>query len=41
LEEQPAAMSLEHVNMWVESLERKSKFLLTAFPTWTVRGEDV
>ena len=34
-------MSLEHVNMWVEDIGRKTKFLLSAFPTWTIRGEDL
>jgi hypothetical protein len=34
-------MSLEHVNMWVESIERKTQFLFTAFPDWRTRGEDM
>jgi hypothetical protein len=34
-------MSLEHVNMFVEDIERKTKFLLTALPEWSIRGEDL
>ncbi len=38
-EEQGAAPRIEHVNLVVTEIDATARFLMTAFPSWRIRGE--